>query len=193
MKWSDLHKYLVSNENLRTFTIGAKTHNYYLIPLYKADELRGLVSYKFYVHQEQFQRKSFVEKAAGLGIYDEGRNVSSSHCQDDPNNRYEIVKDDGTPETGNPEIFEYIEDWSDLDGNLSDDSDLDGNVSDDEDFIDDLDRAFDAESEYDDSDVINIYQDNQDELAEVVRLCSNDRSSTTNIYGEPEDWRDSIP
>ena len=57
----------------------------------------------------------------------------------------------------------------DLDGNLSDDSDLDGNVSDDEDFIDDLDRAFDAESEYDDLDVINIYQDNQDELAEVVR------------------------
>ena len=33
--------------------------------------------------------------------------------KDDRYNRYEIVKDDGTPETGNPKIFEYIEDWSD--------------------------------------------------------------------------------
>ena len=209
IRWADLYKYLMvdSDVNKKIYTKDGKSHEYYIIPLKVTEDLPGVVSYSFYIHQTVFERNpAYIDHATNLGLFDNEWNVSASHCQPENNKRYVILDSEGTEVVNSPELFplqsEEFTRWIQTPIRRQEElpvitpSEADEIVealrSDDEEegpsVARNLNDAFD-EADDEDLDIINIYTDDQSELSELVESYCEDKSSTVNIYGNPDEWR----
>ena len=207
IRWADLYNYLMDDDaNEKTYTKDGKSHKYYIIPLKVTEDLPGVVSYSFYIHQTVFERKpAYIDHATNLGLFDNEWNVSASHCQPENNKRYVILDSEGTDVVNSPELFplqsEEFTRWiqtpvrrvqeTPIITPQEADEIIDALRSDDEEGPDvarNLNDAFD-EADDEDLDIVNIYTDDQSELSELVESYCEDRSSTVNIYGNPDQWR----
>ena len=209
IRWADLYKYLMvdSDVNKKIYTKDGKSHEYYIIPLKITEDLPGVVSYSFYIHQTVFERNPvYIDHATNLGLFDNEWNVSASHCQPENNKRYVILDAEGTEVVNSPELFplqsEEFTRWIQTPIRRQEElpvitpSEADEIVealrSDDEEegpsVARNLNDAFD-QADDEDLDIINIYTDDQSELSELVESYCEDKSSTVNIYGNPDEWR----